>query len=116
MPEGQGVQFPQGFLWGAATAAYQIEGNTRVDGRDGARGRIAATTAPTSPVDGPEAGDMICKIAAAEIERRGRVATSGDDPVNSILPLCLTWFRMTRVDLSRVSQAPTGVAPRDEWW
>jgi beta-glucosidase len=33
MPEGQGVQFPQGFLWGAATAAYQIEGNTRVDGR-----------------------------------------------------------------------------------
>jgi beta-glucosidase len=28
-----GVAFPPGFLWGAATAAFQIEGSTTVDGR-----------------------------------------------------------------------------------
>src|SRR5262245_8742054 len=27
------VSFPAAFLWGAATAAYQIEGATRADGR-----------------------------------------------------------------------------------
>lgn len=27
------LEFPAGFLWGAATAAYQIEGSTRADGR-----------------------------------------------------------------------------------
>src|SRR4051794_4225505 len=27
------MQFPNGFLWGAATAAYQIEGAARDDGR-----------------------------------------------------------------------------------
>ena len=32
MSSGQ-VQFPEGFLWGAATAAYQIEGAVRSDGR-----------------------------------------------------------------------------------
>ncbi|MBV9265599.1 MAG: family 1 glycosylhydrolase, partial [Acidobacteriaceae bacterium] len=26
-------QFPQGFLWGCATAAYQVEGAARDDGR-----------------------------------------------------------------------------------
>ncbi len=26
-------QFPAGFLWGAATAAFQIEGATKEDGR-----------------------------------------------------------------------------------
>jgi beta-glucosidase/6-phospho-beta-glucosidase/beta-galactosidase len=26
-------QFPQGFLWGAASAAYQVEGGTKSDGR-----------------------------------------------------------------------------------
>lgn len=28
-----GIAFPDGFLWGAATAAFQIEGSTRADGR-----------------------------------------------------------------------------------
>ncbi|MGZ4649695.1 MAG: glycoside hydrolase family 1 protein, partial [Kineosporiaceae bacterium] len=30
---GGGLRFPDGFLWGAATAAYQIEGAARDDGR-----------------------------------------------------------------------------------
>ena len=32
-PEAAGPRFPDGFLWGAATAAYQIEGAARDDGR-----------------------------------------------------------------------------------
>ena len=27
------LQFPKGFLWGAASAAYQVEGGTKADGR-----------------------------------------------------------------------------------
>ncbi|WP_119724507.1 glycoside hydrolase family 1 protein, partial [Lentzea terrae] len=29
----ENIVFPQGFLWGAATAAFQVEGATGVDGR-----------------------------------------------------------------------------------
>lgn len=32
-PLSQDVTFPQGFVWGAATAAYQVEGAAHVDGR-----------------------------------------------------------------------------------
>ncbi|MEU4666888.1 GH1 family beta-glucosidase [Amycolatopsis sp. NPDC023774] len=31
---GAGLAFPSGFVWGAATAAFQIEGSTTVDGRE----------------------------------------------------------------------------------
>lgn len=30
---GEKMHFPKGFLWGAASAAYQVEGGTRADGR-----------------------------------------------------------------------------------
>src|SRR5262249_47545281 len=32
-PHGEALAFPAGFTWGAATAAYQIEGATGADGR-----------------------------------------------------------------------------------
>ena len=32
-PALSGITFPDGFIWGAATASYQIEGATQEDGR-----------------------------------------------------------------------------------
>lgn len=50
--------FPAGFLWGAATASYQIEGATREDGR----GRSIWDTFSHTPgrVRGGDTGDIAC--------------------------------------------------------
>ncbi|MBD5786427.1 family 1 glycosylhydrolase [Cellulosimicrobium terreum] len=52
------VEMPQGFLWGAATAAYQIEGGARADGR---RDSIwdAFSRVPGAVVNG-DTGDEAC--------------------------------------------------------
>jgi beta-glucosidase len=51
-------RFPPGFLWGAATAAYQIEGAVAADGR----GRSIWDTFSHTPgkVHGGETGDVAC--------------------------------------------------------
>jgi beta-glucosidase len=52
------VQFPDNFVWGAATAAYQIEGAAREDGRgESIWDRFAATP---GKVRNGESGDVAC--------------------------------------------------------
>ncbi|MBV9356058.1 MAG: family 1 glycosylhydrolase, partial [Chloroflexi bacterium] len=51
-------RFPPGFLWGAATSAYQVEGAVSADGR----GRSVWDTFSHTPgkVHGGDTGDIAC--------------------------------------------------------
>ena len=55
---GEGLPFPAGFTWGAATAAYQIEGAATEDGR----GPSVWDTFSHTPgkVRGGDTGDVAC--------------------------------------------------------
>jgi len=57
-PLGESLAFPAGFTWGAATAAYQIEGATDADGR----GPSVWDTFSRTPgkVRGGDTGDIAC--------------------------------------------------------
>ena len=57
-PPGEALAFPAGFTWGAATAAYQIEGATDADGR----GVSVWDTFSRTPgkVRGGDTGDVAC--------------------------------------------------------
>jgi beta-glucosidase len=57
-PQGERLAFPAGFTWGAATAAYQIEGATDADGR----GPSVWDTFSRTPgkVRGGDTGDVAC--------------------------------------------------------
>ena len=57
-PPGESLAFPAGFKWGAATAAYQIEGATNADGR----GPSVWDTFSRTPgkVRGGDTGDVAC--------------------------------------------------------
>ena len=57
-PPGEALAFPAGFTWGAATAAYQIEGATDADGR----GPSVWDTFSRTPgkVRGGDTGDIAC--------------------------------------------------------
>jgi beta-glucosidase len=53
------LRFPEGFLWGAATASYQIEGAVRADGRgESIWDRFARTP---GKVRGAATGDLACR-------------------------------------------------------
>lgn len=57
-PATEGLRFPPGFVWGVATAAYQIEGSWDADGR----GRSIWDTFSHTPgaVTGGDTGDVAC--------------------------------------------------------
>lgn len=57
-PPADGLAFPPGFVWGAATAAYQIEGATSEDGRAPSIWDTFSRT-PGAVVDG-DTGDVAC--------------------------------------------------------
>jgi beta-glucosidase len=50
--------FPDGFLWGAATAAYQIEGSPLADGALPATGTASPT--PRARIANGDTGDVAC--------------------------------------------------------
>lgn len=53
------IQFPEGFIWGAATAAYQIEGAVHADGRgESIWDRFSHTP---GKVDNGDTGDEACR-------------------------------------------------------
>ncbi|MGE0388037.1 MAG: GH1 family beta-glucosidase [Gammaproteobacteria bacterium] len=58
MPAVPGTGFPEGFLWGAATSAYQIEGSPLADGAGPSNWHVFAHT-PGRIADG-RTGDVAC--------------------------------------------------------
>jgi beta-glucosidase len=58
VPQTAALQFPRDFLWGAATAAYQIEGAAEVDGRTPSIWDTFSRR--PGAVDGGDTGDVAC--------------------------------------------------------
>jgi beta-glucosidase len=75
-------EFPQGFLWGAATAAYQIEGAVKEDGR-GESIWDRFCTVPGA-IHGGDTGDVAC-----DHYHRWK------DDVENIKDLGLSWYRFS---------------------
>ena len=70
-----GLSFPPGFAWGAATAAYQIEGAADADGR----GASVWDTFSHTPgkVRGDDTGDIACDSYHRYREDVGLLASLG---------------------------------------
>src|SRR5690348_17586935 len=74
-PHGEALAFPAGFTWGAATAAYQIEGAADADGK----GPSVWDTFSHTPgkVRGGDTGDVACDAYHRYAEDAGLMAALG---------------------------------------
>lgn len=101
MPASPSV-FPPGFLWGSATAAYQIEGAARTDGRTPSVWDTFCTRA--GKIEGAQSGDTACD----HYHRwPGDVALMRDIGLQSYR-LSLSWSRLLPDGTGRVNE--TGLA------
>jgi len=95
----EGLQFPPGFLWGTATAAYQIEGAANEDGRGPS---IWDTFSHTEgKIERGENGDVACD----HYHRfRDDVALMADLGLNAYR-FSISWSRVQPTGSGRVNQA-----------
>ena len=93
--------FPQGFTWGAATAAYQIEGAAAADGR----GPSVWDTFSRTPgkVRGGDTGDIACDAYHRYREDVALMASLGLDAYR----FSVSWPRIQPAGARRTSGAST---------
>ena len=98
-PPGEALAFPAGFTWGAATAAYQIEGATDADGR----GLSVWDTFSRTPgkVRGGDTGDIACDSYHRYPEDAGLVSSLG----LSSYRFSISWPRIFPDGAGRLNQA-----------
>ena len=91
-------RFPDGFLWGAATSAYQIEGAVDVDGR----GRSIWDTFTHTPgkIDNGDTGDVACDSYRRWREDVDLIASLGLNAYR----FSLAWPRIVPAGAGRVEQ------------
>jgi beta-glucosidase len=98
-PPATGLSFPPGFLWGVATAAYQVEGAATEDGRTSSIWDTFSHT-PGRVVDG-DTGDVACDHYH---RYRGDVALMAQLGLNSYR-MSLSWSRIQPGGQGPVNQA-----------
>jgi beta-glucosidase len=98
-PPGESLAFPAGFKWGAATAAYQIEGATDADGR----GPSVWDTFSRTPgkVRGGDTGDIACDSYRRYPEDADLVRSLGLTGYR----FSISWPRILPTGSGRVNQA-----------
>jgi beta-glucosidase len=97
--QGESLSFPPGFIWGAATAAYQIEGAATEDGR----GPSVWDTFSHTPgkVRGGDTGDVACDSYHRYHEDVDLIASLG----LSTYRFSVSWPRILPTGAGRVNQA-----------
>jgi beta-glucosidase len=91
-------RFPDGFLWGVATSAYQIEGSVDADGRGPSIWDTFSHTPGT--IDNGDTGDLACDHFGRGREDVDILATLG---VNSYR-FSIAWPRILPTGRGRVNQ------------
>jgi beta-glucosidase len=96
---GESLVFPQGFAWGAATAAYQIEGATDADGRGVSVWDTFSRT--QGKVRGGDTGDVACDSYRRYPEDADLIASLG----LSSYRFSISWPRVLPTGAGKVNQA-----------